>query len=102
MQKSNPPSKSNEDQLLLVLQGGLLQLLHCVGSSVLLLSQLGLGSGQTVGLGRLLCSVSTAAVGLGDIGLFLFEAGNLLLGLLDVLCIVALVGDGHLIPYADA
>lgn len=79
-----------EFNLLLVLEGGRLELLSGVSGSVLLLGELGLGSGETVSLGGLLRSISAAAVGLG-LSLFLLEAGNLLLGLLDVLCVDALV-----------
>jgi hypothetical protein len=82
--------------LLLVLEGGLLELLGGVSSSILLLGKLGLGSGKTVGLGGLLSSISAAAVGLG-LSLFFLEAGNLLLGLLDVLCVDASVVGSHLI-----
>lgn len=88
-------SGPNEDRLLLVLQRRLLQLLGGVSSGILLLGQLRLGCGQTVGLGGLLRSISAAAVGLGGSGLLLLEAGNLLLGLLNVLCIDVLVGNDH-------
>lgn len=73
--------------LCLILQRGLLQLLRGIGNRILLLSQLGLGSRGTVGLGWLLRSISAAAVGLSSDGLLLFllQASDLFLGLLDVL-----------------
>ena len=94
-------SSPNEDRLLLVLQRRLLQLLGGVGCGILLLGQLSLGSGQTVGLGGLLRSISAAAVGLGGSGLLLLEASNLLLSLLNVLCIDVLVSDDHVELYVD-
>jgi hypothetical protein len=79
------------DRLCLVLERGLLQLLLNISHRVLLLRQFGIGRRGTVhtvlerGLLRI---VGGAAAGLGgDLGLFLLQAGDLLLGLLDVLCI---------------
>jgi hypothetical protein len=70
--------------LFLVLQRSLLQLIGSIGGTVLLLGQLGLGGGGTVGLRGLLRSVGGTAVGL-DLSLLLLQAGDLFLGLLDVL-----------------
>jgi len=70
----------------LVLKGSLLKLFRCIGNGILLLGQLGLGSGGTVSLCGLLGGVSAAAVGLLlGLGLLLLKASDLLLGLLNVL-----------------
>ena len=79
------PRGDARQPLLLVLQGGLLQLFRRISSAVLLLSQLSLGGRKGVGLGGLLRSIGAAAVGLGGRGLFFLETGDLLLGLLNVL-----------------
>jgi hypothetical protein len=75
--------------LCLLLDRGLLEFISGVGCAILLLGKLGLCCRGTVLLGGLLGSVGGPAVGLGDVGLLLFEAGDLLLGLLDVLQFVS-------------
>lgn len=91
MRGANKPDKQNISNeihrgLSLVLDGGLLKLLRCIGNGILLLGQLGLGSGGTVSLCDLLGGVSAAAVGLLlGLGLLLLKASDLLLGLLNVL-----------------
>jgi hypothetical protein len=71
--------------LCLLLDRGLLEFIRDVGHGILLLSQLSFRRGSAILLGGLLGGVSGPAAGLGDVGLLLFQAGNLLLGLVDVL-----------------
>lgn len=72
-------------RLCLLLQRGLLQLLGCISHRILLLRQLGLGRGSPIDLSRLLRGIGGTAVRLGNVRLFFLQAGNLILGLLNVL-----------------
>lgn len=77
--------KIEPQSLCLILQRSLLELLRGIGNGLLLLGHFSLSSRRNVGLGWLLRRVGATAVGLGNVGFFFLQAGNLLLGLLDVL-----------------